>query len=48
MNFYFYPPKPPNPPNIFIMIRNIYINILKVSGMVRNKVRGVVRGVVYI
>jgi hypothetical protein len=40
-NFYFYPP---NPPNIYFMIRNIYINILKVSGMVRKKVRGVIGG----
>jgi hypothetical protein len=36
-NFYFYLPKPPNPNIYKIMIRNIYINIIKVSGMVRKR-----------
>jgi hypothetical protein len=41
-NFYFYLPKPPHPPIIYFMIRNIYINIIKVSGMVRTRSGGLV------
>ncbi len=43
-NFNFYPPKPPNPPIIYFMIRNIYKNILKVSGMVRESAGGGIWG----
>jgi hypothetical protein len=46
LNFYFYPPNPPKSPIIYFMIRNIYINIIKVSGMVRERAGGVSGGVV--
>ena len=45
INFHFYPPNPPNPPNIYFMIRKILIKIRKEWEMVRERVRGVVRGV---
>ncbi len=40
------PHTPPYPPIIYFMIRYIYINILKVSGMVRERTGGVGGGVV--
>jgi hypothetical protein len=40
----FFVVNPPNPPNIYFMIRNIYRNIIKEWEMVRKKVRGVIGG----
>ena len=44
MNFHFYPPKPPNPPIIYFMIRKILIKIRKEWEMVRTRLGGVVGG----